>query len=217
MSIDVTTIIVAVRFRVSWHQSNSTAHISESWQLPGCKCGPEAGNSKLHGEFLQAKPNTATRGICVRTIVKGNMRKEVETHNPKWEEVYEGSGVEMSDQGVLNLRWIAEAYLWRETGSWNGVNSTGTLRKLSRWPAACSVGAGLLQKPMLRVMSEIRRREHGGVKDKAVNSGKKSYEPTETVRYKCHQIHWQKLEKLVVKLQKRSYQASHWVDKAKYA
>ena len=27
--------------------------------------------------------------------------------------------------------------------------------------------------PMLRVMSEIRRREHGGVKDKAVNSGKK--------------------------------------------
>ena len=26
---------------------------------------------------------------------------------------------------------------------------------------------------MLRVMSEIRRREHGGVKDKAVNSGKK--------------------------------------------
>ena len=48
------------------------------------------------------------------------MRKEVETHNPKWEEVYEGSGVVESDQGVLNLRWIAEAYLWRETGSWNG-------------------------------------------------------------------------------------------------
>ena len=93
--------------------------------------------------------------------------------SPLRQQVYEGSGVEMSDQGVLNLRWIAEAYLWRETGSWNGVNSTGTLRKLSRWPAACSVGVGLLQKPMLRVMSEIRRREHGGVKDKAVNSGKK--------------------------------------------
>ena len=170
---DATTIPVAVRFRVSWHQSNSAVHISESWQLPGCKRGPEAGNSKLHGESLQAKPNTATRGICVRTIVKGNMRKEVETHNPKWEEVYEGSGVEMSDQGVLNLRWIAEAYLWRETGSWNGVNSTGTLRKLSRWPAASSVGTGLLQEPMLRVMSVICKRKHGGVKDKAVNSGKK--------------------------------------------
>ena len=90
---DATTIPVAVQFRVSWHQSNSAAHISESWQLPGCKRGPEAGNSKLHGESLQAKPNTATRGICVRTIVRRDMRKEVETHNPKWEEVYEGSGV----------------------------------------------------------------------------------------------------------------------------
>ena len=93
--------------------------------------------------------------------------------SPLRQQVYEGSGVEMSDQGVLNLRWIAEAYLWRETGSWNGVNSTGTLRKLSRWPAASSVGAGLLQKPMLRVMSVICKRKHGGVKDKAVNSGKK--------------------------------------------
>ena len=59
--------------------------------------------------------------------------------------------------------------------------------------------------------------KHGGVKDKAVNSGKKSYEPTGTVRYKCHQIHWQKLGKLVVKLRKRSYQASHCICKVKYA
>ena len=146
-----------------------------------------------------------------------NMRKEVDAHSPKWEGVYEGSGVLPSDLGVLYPRWTAGALTQRETVSWNGVTSTGTLRKLSRWPAACSVGEGLLQKQMPRVMPRIRRQKHGGVKDKAVNSGKKSYEPTGTVRYKCHQIHWQKLGKLVVKLRKRSYQASHCICKVKYA
>ena len=72
------------------------------------------------------------------------MRKEVDAHSPKWDGVYEGSGVCRPDLGTLDLRWIAGAYTQRETVSWNGVTSTGTLRKLSRWPAACSVGEGLL-------------------------------------------------------------------------
>ena len=83
------------------------------------------------------------------------MRKEVDAHSPKWDGVYEGSGVFPSDLGVLYPRWIAGALTQRETVSWNGVTSTGTLRKLSRWPAACFVGEGLLQKQMPRVMPRI--------------------------------------------------------------
>ena len=99
------------------------------------------------------------------------MRKEVDAHSPKWEGVYEGSGVCRPDLGTLDLRWIAGAYTQRETVSWNGVTSTGTLRKLSRWPAACSVGEGLLQKQMSGVMPVISRRKHWDVDDGVANRG----------------------------------------------
>ena len=101
ISTDVTTITVAVRFRVSRHQNNSVSRVSETWQHPGCEQGIKAGHPKLHGESLQAKLRTATVGTCDRTIVTLNMRKEVDAHSPKWEGVYERSGVFASDLGVL--------------------------------------------------------------------------------------------------------------------
>ena len=58
ISTDVTTITVAVRFRVSRHQNNSVSRVSETWQHPGCEQGIKAGHPKLHGESLQAKLRT---------------------------------------------------------------------------------------------------------------------------------------------------------------
>ena len=63
---DATTIIVAVRFRVSKYQNNSVSRVSEAWQHPGREQGVKADNSKLHRESLQAKLSTATkRNLCL--------------------------------------------------------------------------------------------------------------------------------------------------------
>jgi hypothetical protein len=149
--------------RFSWRLNSVSLDIGVTvwptfWRVGNslkCKHGTEGDNSKLNRRSLQTKLNMVTQETCVRTVVRSEYAKGVDTHKPKWYETKEESEVNRSGLNVLSLRRKAGTYVQRETKSWNGITIIDALSRLSRWPAVCSIMEGLSQKLMPKVMFGI--------------------------------------------------------------